>query len=72
MRVAVVDLCLDVGTVETFTVVVGRIHRVEVMVSDKVQVDNSIIACVQVLNEEGFPFPSSQLKYVDYREEGRG
>lgn len=64
MEVAIQDLCLDIGGAVTVGVTVGVPYGVEVTVGDKVQVKNSTVACVQVLNSEGLPFHVSQLRLV--------
>ena len=62
MKITVEDLCLEVERVATVDVVVGGVHKMEVMVADKVQVGNSTLACIQVLNHDDQPFTASQLK----------
>ncbi len=56
------DLCLDVNKVANVGVVVGGVYRIEVMVSDVVQVGNSTLACVRVLDSEEEPYSTAQLK----------
>ncbi len=62
MRLAVQDLCLEVGRPEFVGVVVGGVYYVEVLVGDKVQVDSSLVACVQVMDSDREPFSREQLK----------
>ena len=62
MKLAVQDLCLEVGRPEWVGVVVGGIYYLEVMVGDKVQLGSSLVACVQVMDSEREPFPRDQLR----------
>lgn len=62
MKLAVQDLCLEVGHPEWVGVVVGGIYYLDVMVGDKVQVGSSLMACVQVTNSDRETFPRDQLK----------
>ncbi len=62
MKIAIQDLCLDIGGMVMVGVSVGVAYRVEVTVADKVQVKNSTVACVQVLDSENLPFHVSQLR----------
>lgn len=62
MLITIHDLCLDTGGVVTVAVAVGSVYKLEVAVADKVQVKNSTLACVQVLDMDGEPFLVSQLK----------
>lgn len=62
MRVNVLDLCLEVDGVITASVVVAGIHSIEVTVADKVQVGNTTLAFVKVLDARKVAFPADQLR----------
>ncbi len=62
MKISIQDLCLDIGGAVMVGVSVGVPYRVEVSVADKVQVKNSTVACVQVLDSANLPFHVSQFR----------
>ena len=62
MTIEIQDLCLDVGGVAEVGVVVGVVDTVEVSVADKVQVRNTTMACVHVLDGDGQPYQVSQFR----------
>ena len=62
IKVEVRDLCLDVDRVEMVGVVVGGVYSIDVVVRDKVQVGSFVLACIEVMDSDGTPFPREQLK----------
>ena len=62
MKISIQDLCLDPGGVVIVGVAVGSVYKIEVVMADKVQVKNSTLACVQVLDFDDEPFLVSQLR----------
>ena len=62
MKVRVVDLCLEVNQDPILLVHVAGVYSIQVMVADKVQVGNSTLAFVRLLDSQQNPFPASQFK----------
>ena len=62
MKLTVVDLCLEVDRPITATVMVAGIQSIEVTVADKLQLGNSTLAFVKVLDFRQTPFPANQLR----------
>ena len=68
-RVHVRDQCLDLRTSLSSKVVihVSDIYSINVQVADKVQVDHSILACVQILDSHDSAFPSDQYGHMNLK-----
>lgn len=60
LKITVNDLCLAVDNEISSTVHVAGMYSIQVAVADKVQVENSILAFVRILDSHGTAFPSSQ------------
>lgn len=66
LKITVNDLCLAVDNEISSIVHVAGMYSIQVAVADKVQVENSILAFVRILDTHGTPFPSSQHRYSAY------
>ena len=62
MRVRVMDLCLEVDVDPVLVIRVGGVFSIHVAVADKVQVGNTTLAFVRLLDAQQNPFPASQFK----------
>lgn len=62
MKVKVIDLCLEVGRDPILVVRVAGVSSISLVVADKVQVGNSTLAFVRLLDSQQNPFPASQFK----------
>ena len=62
MKISVYDLCLEVDKVATSVVHVAGVYSIEVTVTDKLQLGNSTLAFVRVLDNRHVPFPANQLR----------
>lgn len=62
MRVRVVDLCLEVTRDPVLVVRVAGVFSINLVVADKVQVGNSTLAFVMLLDSQHNPFPASQFR----------
>ena len=60
LRIVVNDLCLEADDDIFATVYVAGIYSIQVVVADKVQLDNTILAFVRLLDNRGMAFPSVQ------------
>ena len=68
MKVRVIDLCLEVGQDPVLVVRVVGVSSISLVVADKVQVGNSTLAFVRLLDSQHHPFPASQFKWVIIRQ----
>ena len=64
-HVHVRDQCLDLRTSLSSEVVISDIYSINVQVADKVQVDHSILACVQILDSHDSAFPTDQYDHMN-------
>ena len=64
MKVLVHDLCLETDSVAMSTVIVAGVYMIEVQVKDKLQLGNSTLAYVRILDNRQMPFPANQLRWV--------
>ena len=62
MRVRVMDLCLDVDKDPVLIIRVTGVYSIQVIVADKVQVGNTTLAFVRLLDGQQNPFPASQFR----------
>lgn len=62
MKISLHDLCLEVDKVVTSVIHVAGVYSIEVTVVDKIQLGNSTLAFVRVLDSRHIPFPVSQLR----------
>ena len=62
MKVRAVDLCLEVSKDPVLLLRVSGVYSVSLVVADKVQVGNSTLAFVKLLDAQQTPFPASQFK----------
>lgn len=60
LKITVNDLCLAMDNEISSTVHVAGMYSIQVAVADKVQVENSVLAFVRILDSHGTAFPSSQ------------
>ena len=60
LRIVVNDLCLEADNEISAAVYVAGMYSIQVIVADKVQVGNSILAFVKLLDNRGMAFPSVQ------------
>ena len=64
MKVSVHDLCLETDSIAMSTVIVAGVYMIEVQVTDKLQLGNSTLAYVRILDNRQMPFPADQLRWV--------
>lgn len=62
MSVTLTDLCLEMDKDASSAVNVAGVYSVEVDVADKLQLGNTTLAFVGVLDGRHVPFPASQLR----------
>ena len=62
MRVRVMDHCLEVSKDPILVLRVAGVYSISLVVADKIQVDNSTLAFVKLLDAQQTPFPASQFK----------
>ncbi len=64
MTISLTDLCLEMDKAASSAVIVAGVYSIEVQVTDKLQLDNSSLAFVRVLDSRQLPFPVDQLRWV--------
>ena len=62
MRVRVIDLCLEVSKDPVLVLRVAGVYSINLVVADKVQIGNSTLAFVTILDAQQNPFPVAQFK----------
>lgn len=62
MKVQIMDLCLEVDKDPVLEIRVAGVFSIHVMVADKVQVGNSTLAFVRLLDGQQNPFSASQFR----------
>ncbi len=64
MTISLTDLCLEIDKAASSAVIVAGVYSIEVHVTDKLQLGNSSLAFVRVLDSRQVPFPVDQLRWV--------
>ena len=62
MKVRVMDLCLEVDRDPILEIRVAGVFSIHVKVADKVQIGNTTLAFVRLLDGQQNPFPASQFR----------